>query len=195
MEDLRTKVIKLAHQNPDLRQHLLPLLHTAAVPDTLSTAKARLQAAIKAQAKVPERYAEALYNRAKMLETKLRGQFKAKQDEVSPEDMRELHTLQLDVAARLKELAGIKLPEKWDFPNTRRDLATFSRLGEAPPFVDEASGHASLIQHAAWVVLRKAETLPGMAGYYKEYLDFYAKQGRTPSVLEQMAFQFGAYNK
>jgi len=29
MEDLRTKVIKLAHQNPDLRPHLLPLLRTA----------------------------------------------------------------------------------------------------------------------------------------------------------------------
>lgn len=33
MRDLRSKIIRLAHQQPDLRPHLLPLLKSAALPN------------------------------------------------------------------------------------------------------------------------------------------------------------------
>ena len=46
MPDLRTRLIRLAHERPELRSHLLPLLRDASAPDMLDASKGRAAARV-----------------------------------------------------------------------------------------------------------------------------------------------------
>lgn len=197
MQNLRSKLIRLAYAKPTLRPQLLPLLKAGrdkAAGDDCAEAQKRLALYQQAAMKVPVAHAESRYQSTLKVQKAVEARVKIEDSTpCTPEDWKQLNGVYADVRRDLMALAKIPFSKFYQefhvSPGVLRNVKSFSNLDLQPQAVDYLEGAYSVVTSVAWFVWAESRFVQSRVAFYKELVDFCKENGRAPDLREQMKFK------